>query len=193
MNNKCPTCGASYNITPQHVGRTFTCQRCQTPMVVQPEGLVATGAPQSAPPAPPPGGGAEAFAGMDAGPGAGFHQPPTDAGGFPQPPGGYSQPGPGAPNAVVDWLMFKKMSLPILLVVAFWAGEAYFIVEGFRLLVWSIQSMSATVTIGGVTVAAGYGPGVGGLFTSLLWLATFPLAWRLACEAVAAIMRTHGK
>ncbi len=58
MQNTCPNpgCGAAYNLTPQHVGRHFTCQKCGVPLTVDAGGLRlgdpspgVIGVPQSTP------------------------------------------------------------------------------------------------------------------------------------------------
>jgi hypothetical protein len=146
--------------------------------VVQPEGLVVSGQPPApgAPTAPqPPAPGQEAFTGIGAG------APPA--------PGGYTQPAlPGGPNPVMDYLMFKRMSPPILLIVLFWLGIAYILVSGLAQLVFSIQTMSQHVVL-----LAFPGAGVWGLFTSLLYLATAPLLWRIVIETCAAVARLDSK
>ncbi|MBI1918793.1 MAG: hypothetical protein HYS12_29215 [Planctomycetes bacterium] len=45
MQNTCPnpTCGAMYNLTPQHVGRSFACKKCGSTLVVSAAGLELAG------------------------------------------------------------------------------------------------------------------------------------------------------
>src|SRR5215467_5117488 len=45
MQNTCPnpTCGAMYNLTPQHIGRSFACKKCGSTLVVTPAGLELAG------------------------------------------------------------------------------------------------------------------------------------------------------
>lgn len=109
MNNKCPTCGSTYNITPQHVGRTFTCQRCQSALVVQADGLQVVGSPVTqqqpqvpAAPPQPPAGPADAYG--DYGGGGDFSRPVKRSGASP----------------MVDFLMFRRMIVPILIHIIFW-------------------------------------------------------------------------
>ena len=44
MQNSCPSCGAMYNLTPQHVGRHFGCKKCGASLSVGPDGLEIEGA-----------------------------------------------------------------------------------------------------------------------------------------------------
>ena len=48
MQNTCPnaTCGAMYNLTPQHIGRTFACKKCGSTLVVTANGLEIAGGVQ---------------------------------------------------------------------------------------------------------------------------------------------------
>lgn len=41
MNNTCPSpnCGAVYNLTPAHVGRSFVCKKCNSSLIVTAQGL----------------------------------------------------------------------------------------------------------------------------------------------------------
>jgi hypothetical protein len=43
MQNTCPGCGAMYNLTQQHVGRSFACKKCNATLVVTGDGLELAG------------------------------------------------------------------------------------------------------------------------------------------------------
>lgn len=51
MNNNCPSpgCGAVYNLTSAHVGRSFTCKKCNAQLVVTAAGLELSGPPSFSP------------------------------------------------------------------------------------------------------------------------------------------------
>lgn len=54
MNKSCPTCSTTYSLTPQDVGRQFSCFKCNTALAVQPDGIRAAEAVAAPPPPPPP-------------------------------------------------------------------------------------------------------------------------------------------
>ena len=104
MNNKCPTCGSPYNINASHVGRTFSCQRCQSQLVVQADGLQLAGVqqPQTAAQPTVPQTGAGAYG--DYGAAGGVTTTPVAKG----------------PNWMVDFLLFRRMIAPLIVMVSFW-------------------------------------------------------------------------
>src|SRR5262249_41488900 len=48
MQNTCPSCGAMYNLTAQHVGRHFACKKCGAALAVGPTGVEREGGPDQA-------------------------------------------------------------------------------------------------------------------------------------------------
>jgi hypothetical protein len=54
MNNTCPSCGAAYAITPDHVGRRMSCSRCNAALVVTADGLEEASPPARGRSAPAP-------------------------------------------------------------------------------------------------------------------------------------------
>lgn len=91
MNKLCPTCNASYSITPSHVGHNFSCKRCGTSLIVLADGLRAAGA--QAP---------QTF--------------PNDDDTFKP----SSRSRARRPSAFVDFLLFRRMIVPIFIQVVFW-------------------------------------------------------------------------
>lgn len=43
MNNSCPNCGTVYNITPQLIGKSTTCKKCNAALVIDASGLQLAG------------------------------------------------------------------------------------------------------------------------------------------------------
>ncbi len=163
MNNNCPTCGSTYNLTPEHVGRSFTCQRCNSNLVVEPSGLslVGGGGPQQPAPGHPSGGAQGQYgAGQPAGQGG------YSGGGIPKP----------GENLLLDYLLFRKMVVPIIIQILFWI--ALLVGEGFGLFLL-VMSFSAR---GGVFLA---------FMGSLMYLIFFPVLLRLYAELIIIIFRIY--
>jgi ribosomal protein S27AE len=180
MNNKCPNCGAAYSITAQHVGRTFSCQRCGTPMVVHADGLhtaqspVAAGAvgdqiqPQSAaqalPPAPPP---------------RGQVSPPDSSFGElverPQPRRRVREG-----NAFVDFLLFRRMIAPWVIMGLFWVGIMLAILWGIIYIISGLV-MLANKDIGPL--------GLVFMFLGVLVIIIGPFVVRLYAEFIIVVFR----
>jgi len=55
MRNACPTCETVYAVTAKDVGRRIVCKRCQSPLVIEPDGfrLESSPPPAAAEPMPP--------------------------------------------------------------------------------------------------------------------------------------------
>ena len=156
MNNTCPSCGSVYGVTPQHVGRQFACRKCGAALAVNEEGLQLAGG-AAAPPAEEEGAG------------------DTDVDTARVAP--RSRRGRGAGGGFGDYLAFRKMIVPILIQVIFWAGTALFIIGG---LFQVITGFRVGLSIGFVAV-------LGGLAMILLG----PLAVRIYCEILIVIFRIN--
>jgi len=48
MNANCPQCGATYTISPQHVGRQVTCRKCSAALLIAEDGLHLADVPEAA-------------------------------------------------------------------------------------------------------------------------------------------------
>ena len=129
MNNTCPSCGSVYGVTPQHVGREFSCRKCGASLVVREGGLELAG------------GQTQAEGG----------EPLEENMGDTARVGQRTRHTRGA-SGIGDYLTFRKMIVPILIQVIFWLFTALFVIGGFFQI---IAGFKAGFTLGYLAVLGG--------------------------------------
>lgn len=129
MNTTCPQCGSPYNVTEAHVGRKFTCKKCNTPVVVGPNGLDYQDAPVAPAAAPPPAAPPRARDDWD------------DGGGYPDAGRPARRPGGGG-GEFVDILTFRKLVVRAGIPVIFWVLSGLIVAYG---LYYGISGISSGI------------------------------------------------
>ncbi len=197
MNRLCPNCQASYNINEQHLGRTFTCQRCQSQLVVQPDGIQVAGAAQQPSPgaAQQPATGAAqygegqyapqqpaAYGGAVEGGFAGASQDPYGTEGDFGAPGTVRRRSSASSSPFMDFLLFRRMIAPILIQILFWFGVVMTVLMGLGTM---IAGIVATSQRGGAAV------GMTILLFGFVTLVSGPVVVRLYCEVLIIFFRIN--
>ncbi|MGF1582765.1 MAG: DUF4282 domain-containing protein [Gemmataceae bacterium] len=185
MNRNCPSCGATYKIGPEHVGRSVKCQGCGSALVVRPEGLALDQPPPQAPIASQ-----DSYSQNYGVPGG---MPPNTYGqaGYGQDYGGYDQgyddrdqtydrrpqrrsrPS-GEMSPVMEFLLFRRMIAPVVLQVLFWVAV---VVAEIGLLVTAVMAFAN----------GNWLYGIGGF----LGMFFFPFLLRLYTELLIVAFQIH--
>jgi hypothetical protein len=145
--HNCPKCQAPYTIGDQNVGRTFTCQRCQTPLLVQPDGLQIAGA--SGPVVPPSTSSANPVS-----QGSGAYGASQD---FGDDEDDYEEDDfhrrmrrTGKPGKVtlMDYVLFRRMIVPIIVQILFWLAVLFCFIASAVMFAMGITNMNRPESLG---------------------------------------------
>jgi len=192
VNNTCPSCGATYNITAAMIGREVVCKKCNSELTITEAGIELKDAPP-----PPPRRGSGAFNVGSASPASPSRRPVVpvqeeaagreyddeDEAPAPRDKGRYGKSGGvrsrrsssgGDAGGFADFASFRTLITPTVIVVIFW------ILAGLAL-------------IGGL-LAAGYafmnGAMMGGVM-GMAYAIIGPFVIRLYCEIVIVAFRIY--
>lgn len=176
MNNLCPACGASYQVSPEHIGRKVKCKKCQSRLVVTPEGLALEAAYVAAPPPVKMASNVNELASYD----------DDDDDSFVETRRPRKRK---SNNPVVDFLTFRIMNTPYLTQILFWIGTFPCIFYGFRIIVISFDMPTFAFEERGLTKVGSFSYTF--FLIGLYMMIGGPLLIRLCCEIAYHIYGFH--
>ncbi|HEV3145186.1 MAG TPA: DUF4282 domain-containing protein [Gemmataceae bacterium] len=178
----CPTCQQKIRAPESVIGRQIKCPQCKTPFVAQDSSSVGVAAgspaatvreqlpPQQEFPAVPPA--------TQAWPGNGEEAPEeTEPSAREKAPRG----------SFVDYLLFRRMITPWIIIVVFYLGVAGILIYGLVMFVLDLGLMVAAARSGG----GGLAVALTLLYALGVFLATLVslVMWRVYCEVIATFFR----
>ena len=176
MNNTCPKCGTAYNITPALIGKAVTCKKCSASMIVDATGLKLRGASGIVPAVPP--------AGPKAKPRGAVPLPAEDDDveddfDTEPPPKSYKKTRPrrrssGGGNDFMDVITFRKLMMPVLAPVLFWAAFAYWLYRFLEFFYYSVSSKFFSFEF---------------FLNEAAYRLAIPIAMRVVAEVAVAVVR----
>lgn len=175
MNKTCPSCGANYNISQQHVGRSLTCQKCNSQLTVAASGLVLANAGSAAPISASP---KQSFSELD----DDFDDVPVSSSRRKRRSGSSSDS-----SSFYEFITFRRMIATTVIQVLFWLGIAGCVIYGIICLIGGFAMMFS----GGGRGNAGVFGGLLAIGGALFFFLIAPFIVRLQCEILIVIFRIH--
>ena len=175
MNNACPSCGAVYNIGPQHVGHSLACKKCGASLIVGPSGFQVPGSPTGSFGNQPPPAAAVPY------------QPsrPPVPDKREQPPASVS-----GGNAFLRFALFEKMISLWLLIGLYWLSVLFFVGWGLIAIIGSFVEMAESGDRGLQKQQASW-VALGGVCFGFAIMLIGPLISRVYFEAIIVIFRMN--